>query len=390
MRVAAVIGVCLIIGTSTFCALSPIAAALREGRPLTGIVLGTDWVDYSRHSDTLLFWRYNPVTRRTDVVSIPRDTKIKLPGYRFNRINEVFAYHYGVTRNFHQAGSEVVKAVDHILDGQKSNLSPAYYLHIGYEGFRKFVDLLGGVRVQINEPMHYDDEAGNYHFHKDPGTYRLNGHEALNYVRFRGRSGDRGRILRQMEFLKAVSAKISSPLLYIRAPHLFIVIFKKIHTNLQVFDIFSLAMEAKHFKRDRVNPWILPGRPEKAYWIMDKERTSLVLQQIAKDSKENILSKIQPKKDIITVKVWNGTEKKGLALSATRRLRAAKFDVLDYGNYKGRQSITRVMDRVGTIEKARKVARALGVESVFSDVNPKARADVEVILGNDYKLETRN
>jgi LCP family protein required for cell wall assembly len=394
IRAVAIAGVLSSLASALLVARSPIAASLRAGKPLSGVVLGTDLVDYARHSDTLMVWRYSPREGRVDVLSIPRDTKIDLPGYRFRRINEVFAYHYGVKRNSREAALEVIEAVNHLLTKGRVPLDLAYFFHVDYNGFRRFIDLLGGVNIHIEEPMHYDDNAGGLHIHWEPGDYHFNGQQSLEYVRFRGKSGDRGRILRQMEFLKAVSEKLSSPLLFIRWPRLAGTVLGSLHTNITPWDLFLLALEAKHVGPDKVNPWLLPGHPKGAFWELDEERTALVLQQImtrgaadkpAFETDTRSLPASSPAAARpITVKVWNGSRQEGLALTVARRLRAARFDVLEWGNYGARQRKTRVMDRAGTIEKAKKVAQSLGMDSVFSDVDPGVRVDVEVILGEDY------
>jgi LCP family protein required for cell wall assembly len=364
---------------------SEVARAIGRGRPLTGIVMGIDKVETARHSDTLMIWNYDPVHGRLDALSVPRDTRIDLPGYRFRRVNEVFAYHYGVTRDADKAAKEVLSAVTRIISDSGADLAPRYYLQVDYGGFREIIDLLGGVDVHVDEPMHYDDNAGGYHIHREPGDYHLNGQEALEYVRFRGKSGDRGRILRQMEFVKAVLAKASSPLLYVKAPELVSTVLANIHTNLRPWDVVFLALELKHLRADRFNPRLLPGHPSGPYWEMDRERIALVVRQMTGELKPLESTEVKMESAATTVRVWNGSGRKGVALEVTRRLRLAGFDVLEWGNYDLRQTKTRVMDRVGDFDKAQRVARALGVDSVFSDINPKLRADVEVIVGDDYR-----
>jgi len=44
--------------------------------------------------------------------------------------------------------------------------------------------------------------GGHLHIHFQPGTYLMNGHTALQYVRFRGSNADQGRVLRQQLFVK--------------------------------------------------------------------------------------------------------------------------------------------------------------------------------------------
>ncbi|MBI4395553.1 MAG: LCP family protein [Elusimicrobia bacterium] len=380
-------GIIIVMLCGVVASRSPVAASLRQGNPLSGLLMGIDRVEEARHSDTLMLWQYDPLRSRVDVLSIPRDTKIDLPGYRFHRINEVFAYHYGVKRRHDIAAGEVMSAVDHLLRLNGETLTPSHFFLVDYGGFHRIIDLLGGIEVHIDEPMHYDDNAGQYHFHKEPGDYSLRGEEALAYVRFRGKSGDRGRILRQMDFLRSMVGRLCSPLTLCRWPRMLMTVCGSVHTNVRLWDVAFLALEAKHLRPSEVNPWLLPGRPSGAYWEMDAERTALVLSQIRASGKPEFQSKTQVQKEAksITVKVWNGAGRGGLALSVARRLRAEKFDVLEWGTYERRQKRTRVLDRVGTIEKARDVARVLGVESVFSDVDPALRTDVEVVLGEDFK-----
>jgi polyisoprenyl-teichoic acid--peptidoglycan teichoic acid transferase len=361
---------------------SPVARALREGRPLTGIVFGTDLVDHARHSDTLMWWRYDPATPRVDIISIPRDTHVDVPGYRFRRINEVFPYHYSKTQDTRRAANALLSAVTHLLSLDSTALAPRYFLHVDYHGFRRFVDLLGGLRVHVDEPMHYDDNAGALHIHFDPGERHLSGGEALEYVRFRGKSGDRGRVIRQMDFLKALLQRIGSPALFIRWPQLLAAAVEGFDANLATGDLLFLALEAKRIRPDRVSPGLLPGRPKGPLWEMDADRTAYVLSQMEGAPRAATAA---PLAGTVTVRVWNASGKSGLALAVARRLRSAGFDVLEWGDYGNRQSVTRILDRSGTIENARKIAQTLGATSVFSDVDPALRADVEVILGDDYR-----
>ena len=99
-------------------------------------------------------------------------------------------------------------------------LEPRFFLHMDYQGFRNFIDILGGLRVRVDEPMHYDDNAGKLHIHYEPGEYLMGGQEALEYVRFRGKSGDRGRVLRQMDFMRLLFDRVTSAELFLRWPRL--------------------------------------------------------------------------------------------------------------------------------------------------------------------------
>jgi LCP family protein required for cell wall assembly len=333
-----------------------------------------------------LWWRYNPAEARLDVLSIPRDTRVGGTGRRFRRINEVYAAQFAQTHDDRRASEALREAIGGLLGVAGTPLEPRQWVHVDYEGFRRFVDTVGGVRVHVDEPMNYDDKAGDLHIHYEPGEYVLSGSRSLEYVRFRGRSGDRGRILRQMDFFRALIHKAASPEIFLRWPRLLAVAAGGLRSNLTWPDLLCLAVEVKHVRPERITPAILPGRPVGAEWAVDEKRLAYMMAQWGAVVAEP--PPAGPLANKITIRVGNATRRQGLALSATRRLRAAGFDVVDWGDYNARQTKTRVVDRVGAIENARKVAQAMGTDFVLSDVDPSLRTDVEVVLGDDY-LEGR-
>lgn len=412
MRLAA--GLCLagILYLAFLAATSPVARALRQGDPISGAVIGTDLVDHAPHSDTLMVWLFRPSESRLDILSIPRDTKIDLPGFRFRRINEVFAYHFGQTHESSVAAEKVCGAVGTLFARAGVALTPTYYVQVDFDGFRRLLDRLGGVTVSVDEPMDYDDQAGNFHVHLSTGVHHLNGTDALGFVRFRGKSGDRGRILRQMEFIQALFKQLASPEIVWRAPQAAAELFKAVHTNLSAWDILFLAMDVRRLTPQQVNTVLLPGHPKGATWEMDVDRTAFILNRLGHGPSlpsplpagallsgssdapdggpaDTVFEKkgtnVPP-----TVKVWNASGRVGLAIQVVRRLRASGFDVVEWGNYSGRQNKSRVIDRSGQFERARKVAESLGVQSLYSDVDPGLRTDVDVVLGEDFGVsETR-
>ncbi|MBL0058179.1 MAG: LCP family protein [Elusimicrobia bacterium] len=386
---------------------SPVARAIRRGEPISGAVIGTDLAEHAPHSDTLMVWLYRPSEGQLDVLSIPRDTRVDLPGYRFRRINEVFAYHYAQGRDPDAASLQVCRAVGQLLARAGAALEPSYYVQVDFDGFRRVIDRLGGVVVSVDEPMDYDDAAGNFHVHLATGVATLKGQDALGFVRFRGRSGDRGRILRQMEFVRALSKRLASPGILWRGPRATVEAWRAVRTNLPFWDLVFLSVEARRMTSQRVNTVLLPGRPRGATWEMDVERASFVLSRLgiarggpteiappdpgpvmeAGGEEEDAGGPSSPEVSAgpVTVKVWNASGRLGLAIAVTRRLRGAGFDVVEWGNYNGHQKKSRVIDRSGRFEQARRVAEALGLVSLYSDADPALRTDVEVLLGEDFR-----
>lgn len=91
--------------------------------------------------------------------------------------------------------------------------------------------------------------------------------------------------------------------------------------------------------------------------------------------------------DIIQVEVRNGCGVDGLAATATRFLRQHRFDVVEVGNHSSSDvEKTIVIDRVGNLEAARRVALVLGLpeDRVQQDIQLDYYLDASVILGKDY------
>lgn len=95
-----------------------------------------------------------------------------------------------------------------------------------------------------------------------------------------------------------------------------------------------------------------------------------------------------PVGDIIQVEVRNGIGVSGLAGEVTHYLRRQGFDVVEVGNlssFEGPNSI--VVDRVGNLEAAKRVAAALGIpeERVTQEIQLDLYLDASVIIGQDYR-----
>ncbi len=89
----------------------------------------------------------------------------------------------------------------------------------------------------------------------------------------------------------------------------------------------------------------------------------------------------------ITVEVLNGTGEKKIAASVREFLIFNEFDVVKADNYKTSTiEKTTIIDRVGDLKKASKVAIALGVNEklVSTQLMPELYTDVTVIIGRDF------
>lgn len=88
----------------------------------------------------------------------------------------------------------------------------------------------------------------------------------------------------------------------------------------------------------------------------------------------------------VRVEVLNAGGVAGVARTATEELRAAGFDVVQFGNARtfDRDSSV-VVDRVGRVDLAEAVARTLGIPNVLSEPDPNLFVEVTVLLGRTWQ-----
>jgi LCP family protein required for cell wall assembly len=219
------------------------------------LLLGTDDVDYSQHTDTIMLFHWQPLPRRLALLSIPRDTLITLPKKGPLKINAVYAYGNALNgRGFALAMTRA--AVENLL-GVKVHA----VIHVRYSDFINLVDALGGVPLYVTKAMHYTDHAGGLAIDLSPGYQLLDGRQALDYVRFRhDEDGDLGRIRRQQEFVKAFVTQLVGFTRLPRTLRAFYTFLHQLETDLSAPMALFLALEIKGVV---AMPWrqaILPGQ----------------------------------------------------------------------------------------------------------------------------------
>ena len=89
------------------------------------------------------------------------------------------------------------------------------------------------------------------------------------------------------------------------------------------------------------------------------------------------------------VEVLNGAGAPGLAKLATEQLRDAGFDVVQFGNARKPTDTSSVMDRIGNIDVATEVGRALGITNVKTVIDTTRYVDATVVLGKDWAAQRK-
>lgn len=245
---------------------------------------------------------------------------------------------------------------------------------------------MGGVKVEISQPMNYDDNWGKLHIHFSTGTYLLNGLRALEYIRYRtGARADLDRILRQQGFMREVMNKVKEPRLILGFPKIVKILYNNIHTNVSVWDILTVIYELKDFKLSNVRLQSLPGTPSKGVWIADPSSVQKSMELVETGSAPDIEK--FPTYSNVVVEIFNASGRTNLAGQMRRALLKNNFDVIKIGNFPPNSNYekTLVIDRIGHLEKAQQVADVIGAKEVITKIDASRGVDVTVIVGCDWQ-----
>jgi LCP family protein required for cell wall assembly len=145
-------------------------------------------------SDVMILARLDFAADHALMVSIPRDTIVRIPGHRATKINAACAF----------GGAELAqKTVEQML-----GVEVDHTVLLNFRGFQQLVDDIGGVWVDVDKNMYYRDRRGGLNIALKKGYQRLDGYQAMGYVRFRHSDSDTQRSKRQQKFLKALLAQL--------------------------------------------------------------------------------------------------------------------------------------------------------------------------------------
>lgn len=340
-----------------------------------------------RRSDTIMVLQINPRIDKGIVLSIPRDTRVEIPGHGYDKINAAYAI----------GGPQL--AVDTVT--KFTGLKIHHYVEINFEGFQELVDAVGGVDICVDAPIR--DKMSGLDL-KEEGCHHLTGEYALAYVRSRhaeiyedGRwkddtAGDFGRIERQQTFIRALMKQAVSVNAVTRWREYAAAVEKgvKIDNGVNVNQFLELYSKFGEMTPDKVEMLSVPG---------DSEMIGGVSYVIAKQPEANNLfhslggeiegmpgsSPLPTSVQQIQVKVLNGTSESGLAQQWADKLKAQGFVILGTGSAKG-VSKTQIQYRRGEEEKAKTVQQALGgIGVLIESSRGSTETAIVIILGKDAR-----
>ncbi|WP_291648773.1 LCP family protein [Clostridium sp.] len=371
-------------------------APISSKDPINILILGMDVGDTDnqsnkaiRRSDTIMVLNYNPNTKKTHVISIPRDTMIEVDAYldtgeyqRYWKINAAYAL----------GGEEEVKT--HVED--LLGISLNYIVEVDYNAFRSIVDALGGVEMLIEQDMFYDDEAQGLHINFKAGeTVQLDGKKAEEFFRWRKNNdgsglanGDLDRIKNQQQFMSKLVDKALSPTIIFKAPKILKAISENVETNIPAKNLISLGMKIMRLKSEDIIMTTLQAEPADIYGesflIADKELNRDLINALNTENSSLAPVITSINKEELKVLVLNGTKIDGLASSARDSLLSLGYTNIEVGNT---DNVEKSVIQSDNKELKDLLKNDTGIQK-FEKIGKSEykQYDVVILLGKDYNL----
>lgn len=245
----------------------------------TIMIMGVDERDDDvGRSDTLMVATLDPKKDQAALMSIPRDTRVKIKGHGWDKINA--AYAYGSAKGGSEAGEKLAqRTVEDFL-----GVNMDHYVVVNIQAFQKIIDAIGGIDINVEKRMYYEDpwdDDGGLIIDLQPGMQHMDGKTAVTYVRYRDEEGDIGRIKRQQKFMKACMDKVTSPAIIPKLPSVIKEVMSSVKTDLSFRQMLEFAGTLKEAQKNGLKTEMVPGKPlyidGVSYWIPDlqKLRTTL-------------------------------------------------------------------------------------------------------------------
>ncbi len=179
---------------------APVTPAEAAGAaPVTFLLVGTDsrgtadeGIAAGGRSDAIMIARFSGDRQHAQLVSIPRDSWVDIPGHGMDKINAAYAF---------GGPSLLIQTVE-----QVTGVRIDHYVTIDFEGIIQVTDDLGGVDVVVAETT----SNGPYTF--PAGVNHLDGDQTRWYLgqRYGLEGGDFDRVRRQQQFIEAVFSQLFS------------------------------------------------------------------------------------------------------------------------------------------------------------------------------------
>lgn len=302
-------------------------------------------------TDTIIIASIDPISNEAALLSIPRDFWVKSPSGGQSKINQIYHdakqaklddYAYkdresdDAKQKSEQAGVDALKQVV----SETMGVPIHYHGMIDFAGFRKAIDTVGGVDINVSEDMAVYEtmwlNVGRYTLDVDPGWQHFDGTRALAFARSRKTSarGDFARAERQRAVILALKDKVLSSGTVanpVRLNQLMSDFAGQLYTDFSVNEMLRLYDLSKQISGDKV---VSVGLDEYVGGDMVNGLSVQVPKAGTFDYTEihnyvrNVMRDAFLKKENARVLILNGTDTAGLATKKSDELKSFGYNVV--------------------------------------------------------------
>lgn len=370
---------------------------------ITLLIMGLDYRDWAAgegppRTDTMILLTIDPLSKTAGMVNIPRDLWVPIPGFNYGKINT--AYQLGEAYKLPGGGPELAMKTVEKLMGVPIN----YYAQIDFNAFIKFIDEIGGIKLDIKEPIKVDLLGDNTQKKLKPGIQVLNGQIALAYARARyTENGDFDRARRQQDVVMAIRNQMlrfdNLPRMIAKAPILYQELSKGVRTNMSLDQVIRLAWFAKDIPEENIKRAIIGSDQVTFFKSPDgldalkpmPDQIRIIRDQLFADTNTqsplaSLSSVDQMKAEGAKVRILNGSASPGLAASTMDYLKKQGVNVVDTGNADSLYNVSEVYDYSGKPYTLKFLLDLMGLNPnrIFSRYDPTKDVDIVIIVGTDW------
>ncbi|PTM56707.1 LCP family protein [Desmospora activa] len=244
-------------------------------KPVSVLLMGVDRRKNDKgRTDAIMLIILNPRNERLTLLNIPRDAKAQLHlgggRQRWDKINHAYALGNGV--------KSTVQTVESFL-----NIPVHHYLKMDMAGFRRIVDQMGGVDVQVPKTFSYKGQ----HFHK--GSMHLNGIQALAYIRDRTGGSDYDRHIRQQQVLRELWKQSTQASTMLKLRDIIPTVFHHVETDLSPWDIWRMVSTLRTLSPNQMQVLHMKGVDEWSnhYYLVIPQNEQKRIQNILRQELES-------------------------------------------------------------------------------------------------------
>ncbi|WP_250229118.1 LCP family protein [Anaeropeptidivorans aminofermentans] len=244
------------------------------------LLLGTD---KSKHlSDVIIVGSFDRDTASINLINVPRDTYCSvLPEIKTEvkeKAGKSIPSEVKMTDLHSWAGREMGPWAVKTQIESYMGIAIDYTVRIDLEAFKKIVDLLGPVTMEIPEGgLSYWDPEQDLTINVPGGVQELDGEMAEGVVRYRAtyRMGDLQRIEVQQEFMKCFFEQaLKKENLISNAPGLFSAVYEYVETDFKLSDMYKYITYIPKLSPSKFDMTTLPGEPRDVYYNNNEDKIS--------------------------------------------------------------------------------------------------------------------